>query len=117
MVAIPSDDAERAERSKQEWKLPNLKLGYGLDLHVARAWALYVSTGRGMTSAGVEEPALFTEPGLFLVRANRTLYFASVQTMPFARPHVADILGALDYVVAKEYPARGEVIDLPATAA
>ena len=117
VVAISSDAVARAERSKRDWKLPNLRLGYGLDLRVARAWGLYVSTSRGMTSAGVEEPALFSEPGLFLIRPDRALYFASVQTMPFARPHFADILGALDFVIAKDYPARGEVIDLPAAAA
>ncbi|MEH2516200.1 peroxiredoxin [Bradyrhizobium sp. AZCC 1610] len=117
VVAISSDNAERAERSKREWRLPNLRLGFGLDLRVARAWGLYVSTGRGMTSAGVEEPALFSEPGLFLVRADHTLYFASVQTMPFARPHFADILGAIDFVIGKDYPARGEVNNLPAAAA
>jgi peroxiredoxin len=117
VVALSSDRAERAERAKQEWKLPNLRLGYGLDLAVARSWGLYISTGGGMTSAGVEEPSLFSEPGLFLVRPDCTLYFASVQTMPFARPHFADILAAVDYVVAKNHPARGEVVNLPAAAA
>ena len=117
VVALSSDSAERAERTKREWKLPNLRLGYGLDPRVARSWGPYISTGRGMTSAGVEETPLFSEPGLFLVRPDRTLYFASVQTMPFARPHFADILAALDYVIAKDYPARGEVAQLPAAAA
>lgn len=37
------------------------------------------------------------------------MYFSRVQTMPFARPHFADILSAIDMVVAKSYPARGEV--------
>ncbi len=32
----------------------------------------------------------------------------SVQSMPFARPHFREILAALDFVVAKDYPARGE---------
>jgi hypothetical protein len=67
-----------------------------------------------MTSAELAEPPLFSEPGIFLVRPDRTLYFSSVQTMPFARPHLADILGALDFVIAEDYPARGEVITLPA---
>jgi len=57
------------------------------------------------------------EPGLFLVRPDRTLYFASVQTMPVARPHFTDILAALDFVTAKNYPARGEMMNLPAAAA
>jgi hypothetical protein len=32
--------------------------------------------------------------------------------MPFARPHFADILAAIDYVLKNNYPARGEVKDL-----
>ena len=58
-----------------------------------------------------EEPAIFSEPGLFLVRPDGTLYFGTVQTMPFARPAFDQILGALDFVIAKGYPARGEVVD------
>lgn len=117
VVAVSSDDAERAERTKREWKLPELRLGHGLELATARSWGLYVSSGQGATSAGVEEPALFSEPGLFLVKPDHTLYFASVQTMPFARPQLAEILGAIDYVVAKNYPARGEVVSVPPKAA
>src|SRR5262249_25047523 len=113
VVALSSDKSERAQPGKRE----NLRVGYGLDLAVARRWGLYISTSRGVTSAGVEEPPLFSEPGMFLVRPDRTLYFASVQTMPFARPHFADILTALDFVIAKGYPARGEVVNLPAAAA
>jgi peroxiredoxin len=111
VVAISSDDAARAATAKEKWKLGVLTVGYGLDLDTARRWGLYISSGHGSTSAGVEEPALFVEPGLFLIRADGTLYFATVQTMPFARPAFADILGALDYVIAKNYPARGEVTD------
>ena len=76
-----------------------------------------MSVGQGRTPAGIDEPALFPEPALYLVRADGTLYFGSVQTMPFARPHFADILSAVDFVVAKDYPARGEVAELPRAAA
>ena len=110
-IAISSDDAERAAQAKEKWRLAQLPVGYGLDLDTARRWGLYVSTGHGATSTGVAEPALFVEPGLFMVRPDGTLYFGTVQTMPFARPQFADILGAVDYVVAKDYPARGEVLD------
>ncbi|MCZ8373871.1 MAG: redoxin domain-containing protein [Beijerinckiaceae bacterium] len=112
VVAVSSDSGERAAKAKTEWNLPHLRLGYGLDLNMARRWGLYVSAGRGATSIGVEEPALFSEPGLFLIRPDHTVYFASVQSMPFARPHFTDILGAIDFVVAKSYPARGEVASL-----
>ncbi|MGI8525196.1 MAG: peroxiredoxin-like family protein [Pseudolabrys sp.] len=117
VVAISGDDAERGERTKKEWSLPNLRVGYGLDMHTARAFGLWVSAGRGKTSAGIEEPALFNEPGLFLIRPDRTLYCASVQTMPFARPQFADLLTALDFIIEKNYPARGDVPNLQAQAA
>lgn len=117
VLALSSDDIERATRMKHEWALPNLRIGYGLDLAVARSWGLYISTGRGKTSIGVDEPPLFSEPGLFLVRPDRTLYFAIVQTMPFVRPHFSELLTALDFVIAKDYPARGEVATLPSAAA
>ena len=111
VVTISSDDAARAATAKEKWKLSALTVGYDLDLDTARRWGLYISSGYGTTSAGVDEPALFVEPGLFLIRPDGSLYFATVQTMPFARPSFADILGALDFVIAKNYPARGEVTD------
>jgi peroxiredoxin len=116
-VAISSDQKERGEAAKSDWGVKNLRVAYGLNLDIARSWGLYVSAGRGKTSAGVDEPALFSEPALYLVRADGTLYFGSVQTMPFARPHFADILSAVDFVVAKDYPGRGEITELPRAAA
>ncbi len=111
VIALSSDDRERAEEAKRKWGLDNLTVGFDLSLDKAREWGLYISSGRGKTSTGVEEPALFAEPGIFLVRPDGTLYFASVQTMPFARPRFEDILPALDFVVQKDYPARGEIVD------
>ncbi|MGH6630399.1 MAG: peroxiredoxin-like family protein [Burkholderiales bacterium] len=107
-VITSTDSKERAEEAKKKWGLPNLTVGYGVSIDKAREWGLFVSTSRGMTSAGVEEPALFAEPGLFLVKPDGTLYWGSVSTMPFARPHFTDIAGAIDFAVSKNYPARGE---------
>ncbi len=109
VLAVSSDGRERAELARKEWGLKNLDLGYGLDLAAAREWGLYVSTARGKTSAGIEEPERFSEPGLFLVRPDGTLYWAAVQTMPFARPHFRDVLAGLDFVIKVDYPARGEL--------
>ncbi len=111
VVAISSDEQSRAAQTKADWGLEHVTLGYGLDLDVARAWGLYISSGRGKTSVGIEEPALFSEPALYLVRPDGTLYFGSVQTMPFARPNFREVLGALDFVIKNDYPARGEVLD------
>jgi hypothetical protein len=96
------------EQAKAQWGLSNLTLGYGVTIDHAREWGLYVSTGRGVTSAGVEEPPLFAEPGLFIVKPDGTLYWGSVSTMPLARPHFSEILSAIDFVISKNYPARGE---------
>ena len=77
-------------------------------IDAARDWGLYISTSRGKTSIGIEEPALFSEPGVFLVSPDQSLYFGSVQTMPFMRPHFSELVGALDFAIANNYPARGE---------
>ncbi|MBL8323592.1 MAG: AhpC/TSA family protein [Rubrivivax sp.] len=108
VVAISGDTPERAQAMAGKLKAPDLRLGHGLPLAVARAWGLYISTSRGTTSSGIDEPALFSEPGLFLVRPDGTLYYGAVQTMPFARPNFAELLAALDFALAKDYPARGE---------
>lgn len=107
-VIASTDAKDRAAEAKEKWGLPKLTVGYGVSIDKAREWGLYVSTSRGKTSAGIEEPPLFAEPGIFLVKPDTTLYWASVSTMPFARPHFADIAGAIDFAVSKNYPARGE---------
>jgi peroxiredoxin len=117
VIAISPDSEERAERTKLEWGLKNLRIGYGLPMSTARAFGLWISAGRGKTSAGIEETSLFNEPGLFLIRPDGTLYCASVQTMPFARPYFADLLAAIDFIAEKNYPPRGDVVSLPAQAA
>jgi peroxiredoxin len=108
VLAVSADGAERAAQAVTQWGLTNLAIGHSLPLDVARDWGLYVSTSRTRPSAGIEEPALFTEPGVFLVRPDRSLYYAAVQTMPFARPHLDELLRAIDFVVMNDYPARGE---------
>jgi peroxiredoxin len=107
-VITSTDSRERAAEAREKWGLTNLTVGYGVSIEEAREWSLYISTSRGMTSAGVEEPPLFAEPGLFLVKPDRTIYWASISTMPFARPHFPEIAQAIDFAVSKNYPARGE---------
>jgi peroxiredoxin len=108
VVAISSDAEERGKAMADKVKASGVKFAYGLSLRSAREWGLYISTSRGTTSIGIEEPELFSEPGVFIVRPDGTLYYGAVQTMPFARPPFQDLLGAIDFAVAKDYPARGE---------
>jgi len=108
VVAVSSDGKERAMAARTDWELPNIPIAYGLGIDKARELGLYISTSRGKTSIGIEEPALFNEPGLFLVKPDGTLYAAYIQTMPFARPPLDQLLKAIDFIKEKGYPARGE---------
>jgi peroxiredoxin len=107
-VAVSSDGEERTRAMADKIKSTKIKFAYDLPLTVAKEWGLYISTSRGKTSIGIEEPALFSEPGLFLVSEQQTLFYGSVQTMPFVRPHFSELLGAVDFAIANNYPARGE---------
>ena len=107
VIAISTDLEPRAQEMSRKVGA-DLRIGHSLPLPVAREWGLYISASRGMSSINVEEPPLFSEPGVFLVRPDRTLYYGSVQTMPFARPVFSELLNAINYAISKDYPARGE---------
>lgn len=107
-IAVSSDGEERTRQMAEKINAKGLRFAYDLPLSVAKDWGLYISTSRGKTSIGIEEPALFSEPGLFMVTPEQTLYYGSVQTMPFVRPHFSELVGALDFAIANNYPARGE---------
>lgn len=110
IIALSSDTQERAQLASTEWEIENLTMGYGLTVEQSQAWGLHRSAGRGLTSIGIEEPTEFTEPGLYLVRPDGTLYWSNINTMPFARPHFKEVLGAIEFAITKNYPARGELI-------
>lgn len=101
-IAISTDTRGRAEESAKLWELSRLAIGYGLSIEAARSWGLYVSS-----AIREGEPPLFSEPGHFLVRPDRRLYYISIQSMPFARASFTDILQAVDYAITRNYPARG----------
>lgn len=102
-VALSMDTEARAVSAKNEWHIPDVPLGYALSEDSARAWGLYFSAGIK------EEPSMFSEPGLFLVKPDKSLYFAAVQTMPFTRPAFGGLIFAIDYAVKHQYPARSEL--------
>jgi peroxiredoxin len=100
-MVTSTDSKQRAAQAKAKWSLANLSISYGVPIEKAREWGLHISSGRGATSAGVEEPPLFAEPGLFLIKPDGTLYWASISTMPFARPHFGEIASAIDSLSAR----------------
>ncbi len=103
VIAVSMDSRDRAEKSKREWGLGALTLGYGLSEDSAREWGLFMSQ-----SIHDKEPGRFNEPGMFLVRPGGTLYSAVLHTSPFHRHHFADVLEAIDMIKSRDYPARGD---------
>lgn len=102
VIAISMDPEDRAVKTKQEWGLGNLTVGYGLTEDQARAWGLYISD-----AFQTKETTRFSEPGFFLVRSDGTLYSAVVNSTPFFRHSFADVMEALDMIAARDYPPRG----------
>lgn len=102
VIAVSADSKERAKKTYAKWKVKDVPIGYGYPIEAAEKWGLYVSE-----SIKEDEPERFFEPGLFLIRPNGTLYSASIQSMPFARPNFADVLKGLSYIIKEDYPARG----------
>ncbi len=103
VIAVSGDDSERAERAVANWHLEQLRVGYAQSVASMRAWGLFIS--RGVKDP---EPELFAEPGVFLVRADGTIYMVAINSMPAARPRVEDLVEAIKFFVEKEYPPRGE---------
>ena len=103
VIAVSGDTAERAQQSVEEWKLDRLTVGYGVSEATMREWGLFVSS-----AIKESEPARFNEPALMLIEPDATVYFESIQSMPWARPQLDDVLHAIDYVLENQYPARGE---------
>lgn len=101
---VSADSKDDAERSWAEWDIHDLAVGYGWDLAQARRWGLYISHAIRET-----EPDSFLEPGFFVLDADFKLHSHSVQSMPNARPGVADTIAALRFIVEKDYPPRGAV--------
>ena len=103
VIALSTDTRERAEKAKVEWGLKTLRLGYELPFATARAWDLYIST-----AIREGEPAEFSEPGLFLVKPDGSLFFTVRASAPWARPPLDQILRGIDVALERKMPARGE---------
>ena len=103
VFAVSMDSPERAAVSHEEWDTGDVPLAHSLSEDKAREWGLYISEKR----EGSEEPDIFSEPGLFLVKPDGTLHFAVVQNAPFTRPDLDDLLSGISFTLDKDYPTRG----------
>ena len=103
VIAVSTDSHERAKKSKLEWGLDNLRIGCELTIANARAWELFISR-----SIRDGEPPEFSEPGLFLIKPDGTLFYASRNSAPWGRPPFDQLLRGIDFASERKMPARGE---------
>lgn len=101
-LALSVDDAETTAQTSRDWSLAHLRLGSGLSVDQARGWGVYASR---MTMHGAER--FCTEPGLFLLRPDHSLYALWLQSLPSARPDVPWLVETLTYLEKAGFPLRG----------
>jgi peroxiredoxin len=102
IVSVSGETAERAERMRTEWGIARVRLAYAFTEPEMRAWGLFVS--HAITD---DEPPVFNEPGLFLIRPDGTIYYESILSMPVGRPRLGDLLDGIAFWTEHDYPARG----------
>ena len=103
VFAISMDSEERAMVVDSEWETGNLPLVHSMTEDQAREWGLYISEKR----EGSKEPDVFSEPGLFLLKPDRSVYLAITQNMPITRPSLDELIEGIDFLSDKDYPTRG----------
>ncbi len=101
-IAISGDSPEAAEQFQADTPLQKLSIGYGLTPDDMRRWGLYLSKGHFD-----HEPALFSEPALFLIKPDGRLYFVNLGAHPFSRVSFDFLLQGLEYIIPRNYPFRG----------
>ncbi|MXQ06938.1 redoxin domain-containing protein [Alphaproteobacteria bacterium GH1-50] len=102
VLHVSMDGKDRATKAHEDWALDPIPMAYGLTEDQAADWGLYLS--KSMKEA---EPDVFAEPGLFLVRGTGELYLVDISNSPFSRPDLTVLLDKLDFIIEKDYPARG----------
>ncbi|WP_010204877.1 peroxiredoxin family protein [Salinibacterium sp. PAMC 21357] len=104
VVAVSMDTLKRASIAIDEWEITRLPIAHGLSEEAARQWQLFISSGfkKG-------EPEFFSEPGMYILDADGSVFWSTVSSMPFGRMPVKALLHGLEYVAENDYPARGIV--------
>lgn len=107
VIAVSMDPEVRARKSKMDWEIDKVKIGYNMGAETAAKWGLYISK-----AISASETPLFSEPGLFLVKPNNEIYYANVSSNPWGRPFLQSFIPLMDFLKNSGYPARGEVTDI-----
>lgn len=102
VLAVSMETQERGAKLVDDWHLSQLNVAHGLTEDQARAWGLHISH-----AIKDGEPAVFSEPGMFVLDADGSLFWSSIASMPFGRPALDDVIAGLRFAQDQDYPARG----------
>jgi peroxiredoxin len=100
---LSADPLEKAQAdvAKYGWKFP---VGHDLTPNQMRALGLYISE----PLSGQETDRPFAEPGLFVINPDGRAQIIDISNAPFVRPDLKALLGGLQFVIARDYPVRGQ---------
>ena len=104
VIAVSMDKEVRARKSRMDWNIDKLNIGFGLSKEAAADWGLFLSN-----AIAQNEPHLFSEPGLFLIKPDNEVYYANLSSNPWGRPFLPSFVQLMDFLKKSGYPARGEV--------
>lgn len=102
VVAASMNDEALATKTVEEWELGDMRVAHSVTTDDANAWGLWLSKAFKDVEADV-----FTEPGLFWVRPDGSLYLVDISNMPWARPDLKFLVSKVGYALENDYPARG----------
>ncbi len=101
-IAISMDGSANAAKAALEWNLQDLPVGFGLTIDAARRWGTFLTT-----RPEGDQTTTFCEPAIFLVRPDKKIYAAIVQSIPCGRPDLDNLIQGLDFLAKQGFPARG----------
>lgn len=102
IVVVSGDGIEKAKSQVEKGRL-TIPMAYGLAVEQMQKLGLYISNPRSPEET--DQP--FPEPGLFILRPDRSIQIIDISNAPFARPDLAGILRGLEFARSKNYPIRG----------
>ena len=104
IAAVSADPQFKAEAEATEcgWTFP---IGYNLSFSQMRELGLYISEPR--TPEETDRP--FSEPALFVINPDGMTQIIDISNAPFARPDLESLLKGLQFVIANDYPIRGQL--------
>ena len=101
VVAATMEEKSRADKAHEEWELDQLPIAYGIGEDFVEKFGLFTSE-----AINDDEPDVFAEPAM-LVFKGTDYHMGWVQSVPFARPALDDVIDTIEFVEKKDYPPRG----------